>query len=167
MIQLDRVTKYFDTNIGRKYILKNVSITIPENLSVGVLGRNGAGKSTFLRMLGGVDFPNSGRIISDKRFSWRLGLASGFQGSLSGRDNAIVNGLLLGFRRKQVEQKLDQIIAFSELEAFIDYAKVDDYRGFGGVRIEDNVLVLDDGQRVLGKPIAKSIEEVEALYTAP
>jgi len=49
------------------------------------------------------------------------------------------------------------------LEAFIDYAKVDDYRDFGGVRIEDNVLVLDGGQRVLGQPIAKSIDAVESL----
>lgn len=62
---------------------------------------------------------------------------------------------------------IDRWKAEKKLEAFIDYAKVNEYREFGGVRIEDNVLVLDGGQRVLGKPIAKSIEEVEALYTAP
>jgi capsular polysaccharide transport system ATP-binding protein len=120
MIQLDGVTKYFDTNHGRKYILNNVSMTIPGGVNVGILGRNGAGKSTFLKMLGGVDFPNSGKIVSDKRFSWRLGLASGFQGSLSGRDNAKFVCRVYSRTDDERRKTLDFIQAFSELDDYFD-----------------------------------------------
>ncbi|MDQ7046862.1 MAG: ATP-binding cassette domain-containing protein [Sulfurovum sp.] len=68
MIELRNVTKYFPTNEGRKYILRDTSIVLPE-VNIGVLGRNGSGKSTFMRMLGKIEFPNTGKIASRNSFS--------------------------------------------------------------------------------------------------
>ena len=67
MIRLSNVTKYYEVKGRRKYLMRNVSLTIPSNINVGILGSNGAGKSTFLRMLGSIDFPNKGRIVSEKK----------------------------------------------------------------------------------------------------
>lgn len=101
--------------------LRDVSFDLRRGESLGVIGSNGSGKSTLLRVLSGIIRPDQGRIVNRGHSVALLSLQLGFDPRLSGRDNAIVNGLLLGFRQKQVEQKLDQIIAFSELEAFIDY----------------------------------------------
>ena len=101
--------------------LRDVSFDLRRGESLGVIGSNGAGKSTLLRVLSGIIRPDKGRIVSRGYSVALLSLQLGFDPNLSGRDNAIVNGLLLGFRRKQVEQKLDEIIAFAELDAFIDY----------------------------------------------
>ena len=78
MIVLENATKFYKTKHGKKYILKNVTMTIPSETNIGILGRNGTGKPTLLRMLGGIDFPNSGKIYSDKSFSWPMGLSGGF-----------------------------------------------------------------------------------------
>ena len=97
MIVLDRVSKWFPTRLGRKYLFKDVSVTVPKGASVGLIGKNGAGKSTLMRMLGGIEPVNRGRIQIHGSISWPVGLTGGFQPSLSGRDNirfvARVNGL--------------------------------------------------------------------------
>ena len=87
MIELINATKYYETNNDRKYILDNVTLTIPSNKTIAILGSNGAGKSTLLRMLGGIDYPNKGIIKSKNSFSWPMGLGGGFQGSMTGRQN--------------------------------------------------------------------------------
>jgi capsular polysaccharide transport system ATP-binding protein len=86
MIELKNVTKYFRTESDKKYILKNVSMVIP-SVNVGILGRNGAGKSTIMRMLGQIEFPNSGKIASRNNFSWPLGLSGGFVTNMTGKAN--------------------------------------------------------------------------------
>ncbi len=87
MIRFNDVSKYFPTRFGPKYVLKNINLDIPDDRDVAILGKNGAGKSTLLRLLGGVDFPNEGRIQSNRFISWPLALTSGFQGTLTGREN--------------------------------------------------------------------------------
>ena len=87
MIKIDRVTKWFPTKEGRKYVFRDVSVKISDKCRLGVLGVNGAGKSTLLRMLGGAEPPNSGRISADGSISWPVGLAGGFQPNLTGQDN--------------------------------------------------------------------------------
>ena len=69
MIELRHVTKYYNTEQGRKYILKDINQIIPDGVNLGILGRNGAGKTTLLRMLGGIDFPSEGTIHSENSFS--------------------------------------------------------------------------------------------------
>jgi capsular polysaccharide transport system ATP-binding protein len=87
MIRLQNVTKSYPTKFGRQYVIRNVSCTLPTGRNIAILGRNGAGKSTLLRLVGGIDFPDRGEITTNKRISWPLGLATGFQGSMTGREN--------------------------------------------------------------------------------
>ena len=100
--------------------LKNITFTIPEGVNVGILGRNGAGKSTLLRMLGGIDFPNSGKIYSNKTFSWPLGLAGGFQGSMTGRQNVRFVARILGTDEEEVKEIENFVYEFSELGEYFD-----------------------------------------------
>lgn len=120
MIKLQNVTKYFKTEDEKKYILKNVSFTLPENVNLGILGRNGAGKSTFLRMLGGIDFPSSGSIISDKSFSWPMGLAGGFQGSMTGRQNIKFVCRIYGKNDQETASIISSVQEFAEIGDYFD-----------------------------------------------
>ncbi len=120
MIVLENATKYYKMKNEKKYILKNVSLTIPGGINVGILGRNGAGKSTLLRMLGGIDFPNSGKIYSDKRFSWPMGLAGGFQGSMTGRQNVKFVCRIFGKSQKEIDEAVEFVKEFSELGEYFD-----------------------------------------------
>lgn len=119
MIELKNVTKYFRTNEGKKYILKNVSITLPD-ANIGILGRNGAGKSTLMRMLGQIEFPSKGSIISPNTFSWPLGLGGGFVGTMTGRANVKFVCRLYGKTGKQMQEIIEYVKAFSELGAYFD-----------------------------------------------
>ncbi|WP_457560614.1 ABC transporter ATP-binding protein [Caminibacter sp.] len=120
MIVLDNVTKYYKTNDGKKYVLKNVNLTIPEGVNVGILGVNGAGKSTFLRILGKIDFPNSGKVISDKTFSWPMGLAGGFQGSMTGKQNVKFVCRVHGLDEKEINEVVKFVKDFSEIGDYFD-----------------------------------------------
>lgn len=89
MIIVDDVHKRYQTDHGAgKWILQGVSFTIPPKLNVGLIGASGTGKSTLLRIIGGVDQPNRGRVERQCRVSWPMGFGGGFQGSLTGRQNA-------------------------------------------------------------------------------
>lgn len=120
MIQLNNVTKLFKTDGAKKYILKNVTFTIPQGVNLGILGRNGAGKSTFLRMLGGIDFPTSGKITSDKSFSWPMGLAGGFQPSMTGRQNVKFVCRIYGKNNDEIKETIESVKKFSELGDYFD-----------------------------------------------
>ncbi len=120
MIHLKNVSKYYEVNGEKKFIFKDVSLSIPTGKNLGILGRNGAGKSTFLRMLGGIDFPNYGKIEADVNFSWPVGLSGGFQGSLSGRENAKFVCRFYGKEKNEVEKALSFIKNFSELDRYFD-----------------------------------------------
>jgi capsular polysaccharide transport system ATP-binding protein len=120
MIELYNVTKYFKTGGKKKYILNNVTMTIPSGVNVGLLGRNGAGKSTLLRMLGGIDFPNSGIITSPNSFSWPMGLAGGFQGSMTGRQNVKFVCRIYGKSDYEIEQAIESVREFAELGDYFD-----------------------------------------------
>jgi lipopolysaccharide transport system ATP-binding protein len=100
--------------------LKNISLTVRQGESVGIIGRNGAGKSTLLMMIAGVLKPCSGTVIIRDRISPLLELGSGFHGDLSGRENIELNGVLLGLSRREVLEKQESIIEFSEVRDYID-----------------------------------------------
>ncbi len=87
MIRLQNLTKSYRTPVGRHFVFRDLDVTLPEGKSVGLIGRNGAGKSTLLRVVGGIDKPDSGRVVSAKSISWPVALGSGFQYSLTGREN--------------------------------------------------------------------------------
>jgi ABC-type polysaccharide/polyol phosphate transport system ATPase subunit len=105
---------------GGFWALRNVSFTIDEGDFVALIGKNGAGKSTLLRAIAGIYTPDEGRIEVKGSISPLLGLGTGFRTVLSGRDNILINGMLLGMTRSQVMERFDEIVAFAELEDFID-----------------------------------------------
>jgi len=119
MIQLQNVTKYFHTNEERNYLLKDVSLTLPD-ANIGILGRNGAGKSTLMRMLGRIEFPNSGKIISSNSFSWPLGLSGGFVGSMTGKANVKFVCRLYGMNTVETKEIVAYVKDFSELDDYFD-----------------------------------------------
>jgi lipopolysaccharide transport system ATP-binding protein len=102
------------------WALHDVSFDLRHGETLGVIGHNGAGKSTLLRVLAGILAPDKGRVIrGDERISL-LSLQLGFAPYLSGRQNAILSGILLGLSRREMEQRMDAIISFAGLEDFID-----------------------------------------------
>ncbi len=118
MIELNNVTKYYVTKLGKKYVLRDVSFVIPEGRDVAILGKNGAGKSTLLRLLGGIDFPNRGTISSNKRISWPLALSSGFQGSMTGREN--VEFVCRVYGNKAIAKTCRFVKDFSEIQDYFE-----------------------------------------------
>src|SRR5919107_4284962 len=88
MIVCEQVTKSYPMGRGRKHVLKGVDLQIRPGSHVGCLGRNGAGKTTLIKLLGGVEMPTSGNVRRQMSVSWPLGFGGGFQGSLTGYDNA-------------------------------------------------------------------------------
>jgi len=102
------------------WALKDVSFRVKPGESLGLIGPNGAGKTTILKLLSTITRPTSGRIRVCGRISSLIELGAGFHPELSGRDNIFLNGAILGLKRQEIKHKLDEIIAFSELERFID-----------------------------------------------
>jgi lipopolysaccharide transport system ATP-binding protein len=100
--------------------LDDVSFTIKKGETLGIIGTNGCGKSTLLKVLANIYGVDSGKVTWHCRQVSLLALALGFDAELSGRDNALINGMLLGERKKNILEKMDEIIEFSELETFID-----------------------------------------------
>jgi lipopolysaccharide transport system ATP-binding protein len=102
------------------WAIRNLSTSINVGETVGILGRNGAGKTTLLRLLAGVSRPSEGRVKLRGRVAPLISVGVGFHPEMSGRENVYVNGMLLGLTRAEIAHRFDEIVAFAELEAFID-----------------------------------------------
>ncbi|MCW2457482.1 UNVERIFIED_ORG: capsular polysaccharide transport system ATP-binding protein [Rahnella aquatilis] len=119
MIKIDNLTKSYRTPKGRHYVFKDLNVELPSGKSVALIGRNGAGKSTLLRVIGGIDCPDSGKIHTEKTISWPVGLAGGFQGSLTGRENVKFVARLYS-TPDQLREKVAFVEEFAELGKYFD-----------------------------------------------
>ncbi len=102
------------------WALKNVSFTIAKGEVVGLIGSNGAGKSTLLKVVSGVMKPTSGKVTVQGGISPMIELGAGFDGNLTARENIYLNGAILGYSKKFLDEKFEEIVEFSELRDFLD-----------------------------------------------
>lgn len=103
-----------------RQVLKGISFDIKKGESVGIIGENGSGKSTLLKLMSRIIYPDKGTIEINGRVSSLIELGAGFHPDMSGRENIYTNASIFGLKRKEIDDRLDEIIAFSELEEFID-----------------------------------------------
>jgi ABC-type polysaccharide/polyol phosphate transport system ATPase subunit len=135
--------------------VKRVSFEVPHGQVLGVVGANGAGKSTLMRTIAGILPPTSGRVEIEGRVSTLLALGVGFNRNLSGRENVTLGGLAAGLRREQLKDKYDEIVAFAELEDFMDMPMRTYSSGMYGrlafsvaVNMDPDILLIDEALSV-------------------
>lgn len=100
--------------------LKGIDLVIGEGESVAILGLNGSGKSTLLKLISGVMEPDAGEVLTRGRVAGLIEVGAGFHPELSGRENVFLNAAILGMKKHEIEARYDEIVAFSEIEEFID-----------------------------------------------
>jgi lipopolysaccharide transport system ATP-binding protein len=140
-----------ETNALELWALKDISFDVNKGEVVGIVGRNGAGKSTLLKVLSQITEPTEGRILMRGRVASLLEVGTGFHPELTGRENIFLNGAILGMKQSEIRQKLDEIIAFAEVEKFLD-TPVKRYSSGMYVRLafsvaahlEQEILIIDE-----------------------
>jgi ABC-type polysaccharide/polyol phosphate transport system ATPase subunit len=173
-IELSHVTKVYRRYAGRQFAtlksallqrsiladlrpeesfpaLTDVSFVVPKGSTYGVIGRNGSGKSTALKLVAGITKPSAGTVQVNGRVSALIELGAGFHPEISGRENVFINGIMLGLSRREVERRFDEIVEFAELKEFID-APVKTYSsgmymrlGFAvAIHVDPEVLLVDE-----------------------
>jgi lipopolysaccharide transport system ATP-binding protein len=155
IIRLENVGVAFNAQLRvgspRFWALEDVSLSLAPGDRLGVVGRNGSGKSTLLRTIAGIITPDRGRLQRAPVSCQLLSLALGFVPHLSGRDNAVLSGLMLGLRRREIMRRLPAILEFSELGDFFDQP-ISSYStgmtmrlGFSvAMQVEPDVLLIDE-----------------------
>lgn len=173
-IALDHVTKVYRRYSGRQFAtlksallqrsilrdlrpsetfpaLTDVSFIVPKGATYGVIGRNGSGKSSALKLVAGITKPTSGTVRVDGRISALIELGAGFHPEISGRENVFINGIMLGLSKREIQQRFDDIVDFAEVREFID-APVKTYSsgmymrlGFAvAIHVDPDVLLVDE-----------------------
>ena len=131
--------------------LKGVSFEVAAGRTFGIIGRNGSGKSTMLKLIAGIGKPTSGSVTVTGRVSALIELGAGFHPEISGRENVYINGMMLGLSKREIAERFDEIVAFAELQDFIE-APVKTYSsgmymrlGFAvAINVDPDVLLVDE-----------------------
>jgi len=145
-------TLFADLKKDEKFAaLKGVSFQVEKGKTLSIIGENGSGKSTMLKILAGISKPTSGEVTTRGRISALIELGAGFHPEISGRENIFINGIILGLTKKKIQEKLTDIIEFAELEDFIDNP-VKSYSsgmymrlGFSiAINVDPDILLIDE-----------------------
>ena len=179
------IKKPFARMLGRKngipesqvlWALRDVSFNIEPGSALGLVGPNGSGKTTSLKLLSRITFPTSGRVHINGRISALIELGAGFHPDLTGRENVYLNGTILGMKKEEIDKRFDQIVDFSGIERFIDtpvkryssgmYVRL----GFSvAAHVEPDVLLVDEvlavGDAQFRQKCARRIEELQQIGT--
>ncbi len=165
--------KGFKRGYENQHVLKGISFDIQKGDFFGIVGRNGSGKSTLLKLLAGIYTPDSGRIDVDGTVVPFIELGVGFNPDLTGRENVFLNGALLGFSRDEMQLMYDDIVAFAELERFMDQ-KLKNYSSGMQVRLafsiaikaQGDILILDEvlavGDEAFQRKCNKFFEQIKS-----
>src|SRR5215203_5850897 len=171
---LRRVRRTLHRNWNDFWALRDVSFEVSRGEALGIIGQNGAGKSTLLKLLYNITAPTKGRITINGRLAALIEVASGFHPDLTGRENVFLNGSLLGMKRGEISRKLDSIVDFAGVSAFID-TPVKRYSsgmylrlGFSiAAHLDPDILLLDEVLAVGDAQFqSKCIERVNQLKHA-
>ena len=153
------------------WALKDVNFTVKKGEVLGIIGSNGAGKSTILKLLSGILRPTNGDIKIKGRLSALIEVGAGFHEDLTGRENIYLNGAIMGMKKKEIDKKIDSIVEFSEIEEFIDtpvkryssgmYARL----GFSvAAHLDPDILLIDEVLSVGDMSFqAKCLEKIKTL----
>lgn len=175
--KIDNLKEYFIKGIKGKLrykdfeVLKNISFSVRRGESLGLIGRNGAGKSTLLRIIAGIIEPTSGYVRTQGNMVPLLKLGAGFDSNATGKENIFLNGAMLGFSHKTMLQKYDSIVAFSELEKFMN-VPLKNYSsgmltrlGFAiAVDVNPDIMLIDEILAVGDAPFQKKCaDKIESL----
>ncbi len=154
------------------WVLKDVSFEVKKGECVGIIGRNGAGKTTLLQILCGITRPSRGEVKIDGRVAPILALGAGFDGTLTGRENAIIAGAILGLTRKQIVAKLDAIAEFAEIGLFFDQPMKLYSSGMTArlafavcAHVDADILIVDEALSVGDEAFAKKCETFIAEFS--
>lgn len=154
------------------WALKDVDIDVEPGETLGIIGANGSGKSTLLKCITKILYPTTGKVVTNGSIAALLELGAGFQPDLTGRENVYLNASILGFSRKEVDRRFDEIVAFSELERFIDN-HVRNYSsgmyirlGFAvAINVDPDILIIDEvlavGDEAFQRKCIERIEEIQ------
>jgi len=131
--------------------VRNVSFAVPQGSTYGIIGRNGSGKSTMLKLVAGITKPTEGSVRVEGRISALIELGAGFHPEISGRENVFINGIMLGLSKREITKRFDEIVEFAEVKDFID-APVKTYSsgmymrlGFAvAINVDPDVLLIDE-----------------------
>ena len=157
----------------RFWALNDININVEEGETLGIIGRNGSGKSTLLKCITKILYPTTGKIVTNGSIAALLELGAGFQPDLTGRENVYLNASILGFSRKEIDRKFDEIVAFSELDRFIDN-QVRNYSsgmfirlGFAvAISVDPDILIIDEvlavGDEAFQRKCLDRIDEIQA-----
>jgi len=152
------IFKKRDTSVEVQHALKNITFDIQKGEFFGILGRNGSGKSTMLKILAEIYIPTAGSVETHGKLVPFIELGVGFNPELTGRENVYLNGALLGFSRKEIDARYDDIVKFAELEDFMDQ-KLKNYSSGMQVRLAFSVATRAEAEILL-------IDEVLAVGDA-
>jgi homopolymeric O-antigen transport system ATP-binding protein len=143
---LDRRRSY-----QRLEVLKNISFEVKKGEMLGIIGFNGSGKTTLLKIIGRIYAPDRGVVITNGMITPFLELGTGFNGELTARDNIILYGVILGLARREIEEKIDKIAKFAEVETFLDTKLKNFSSGMNArlafstaIQVESDIMLVDE-----------------------